>query len=299
MNKIRSNARAAARAGLGVAATPVVLVLVAAQSAVVGPVFKNYTVIPNFIAGAARKLLGIKVSVNNKAAAVVDDKPVWYVANHISTLDPFVLGGTLNGSFVGKGDLLKLPIVAQALRSVNFIGVRRQAAYNAESRGMIVDNFNSGNNVIMFPEATPGDGKKVHMFHAGLITALFGDKNIGKNKKEARLQKDVVVQPVAIRVKEVEGKKALNSNRVSEAFTMAHEHGLFNQLWKRLKVKNITVEVTPLPPLSPDNFSDAKDLINHAAAEVASVINPGQTVFEKAKIPKRHLWRKGKKPSTP
>ena len=91
MGKIRSNVRAATRAGFGVASIPVILGLVGVQSTVAGPVFNNYTVIPNFIFSGMRRLLGIKVSLNPRAAPIVEGKPVWYVANHISTADPVVL----------------------------------------------------------------------------------------------------------------------------------------------------------------------------------------------------------------
>src|SRR5690606_35787115 len=101
-------------------------------------------------------------------SAPVEKQQTWYVANHISNADFLALGAKLDGTFAGKGDILKWPVVAQMARAIKYIGLRRSSEYNAESRAKLVKNFNDGQNAIMFPEGTTSDGSKVHLFRAAL-----------------------------------------------------------------------------------------------------------------------------------
>lgn len=303
MNKIKQYvdkgtrwARVARRLATGVAAVPLVLGAVAAQALVAGPVFKNYSTLPNLVIRMARRITGLKVVFNESAAPVVQGRPTWFVANHISTSDPFVLGDRLDGTFAGKGELLKSPVVAPIARAVKYIGLRRSKEFNPQSRGKIIRNFNEGSNLIMFPEATTTDGSSVKMFHAGLITALFGEKGVDEKGNEVKLEKDVVVQPLAIRVVDVDGQTAMNDPHVRGAYTREYGESPLHRVFERLSHKRITVEVTSLPPLNPADFSDAKELINKAALDVASIVNPGQTTFEKAVIPHHKKGHKNKKP---
>lgn len=285
IKKVRANLRAATRATIGIIVTPVAVGLTAVQGFVVGPLTGNYTVIPNFIYRGMGKLFGYKVQFNAASAPLVNDKSVWFVANHTSIADFIVLGGTLKGTFAGKGDILKWPVISHMARAVNYIGLRRSREYNPQSRAKIIKNFNAGFNTIMFPEGTTTDGKKISLFHAGLITLLFGEKGVDKENNEVALNKDVVIQPVAILVKEVDGQNAVGNDELRDLYAMYKEENTLKRIWKRMQIRNMTLELTAFPPLAPKDFEDAKQLINKAALDVASVINPGQTTFEKAVIP--------------
>lgn len=279
-------------AGL-VAVLPVAAGAVAAQMLVAGPVFKNYTFVPNLLVKVLRRLMGIKVVFNQAAAPVVRGRPTWFVSNHISTADPFAESDKLNGSFAGKGDFMKNPFVAKILRSVKYIGLRRSNEFNPQSRGKIIAHFNRGSNLIMYPEATTSDDGTIKMFHAGLITALFGEKGVDEAGNDVKLTQDVVVQPVAIRVVKVDRKNAIGNVEMARAYTQEFGDGLLRGIYNRL-AHNVTVEVTTLPPLHPSDFADARELINHAAQDVANIVNPGQTTFEKAVIPHKNKKHKNK-----
>ncbi len=285
MKEINGNIRATRRTALGIAAIPVFLGLAALQGLVARPIFKNNTAIPNLLYRMTRRLMGIKVVFNEASAPLVKDKPTWFVTNHTYGADYIPLGGLLNGPFIGKSDMMKIPVVGQVALALNFIGIHRSKEFNALSRAKIIKNFNAGHNAIMFPEGTVGDGKKIFMFHAGLITLLFGEKGVDKKDKEVFLEKEVVVQPVAMRLMKVDGKDATASDELKNAYRMNNQKNPLKVLWNKLKFKNVVFEMTAFEPLNPANFKDAKDLINQAAVDVASVVNPGQTTFEKAKIP--------------
>lgn len=283
-SKVFGHLRATRRLILALLAVPALLGLVALQALIAKPLFKNNTALPKAFSKIVRKLVGIKVVFNKNAAPIVNDKPVWFVANHLTTIDPFVLSGNIEGTFIGKGEIMKWPVAAQVVRAANMIPVRRDPAFNPKARGQIIANFNKGHNTIMFPEGTTSPTREVNLFRAGLLTLLYGEKAVDKKDRPVALQEDVVVQPVAIRVLEVEGKCAIKNDDLRDAYTMGTRQGI-TSIWKRLMVKNITVELTPLEPLAPKSFDNAVELVNQAALEVASVVNPGQTEFEKAKIP--------------
>ncbi|MBU6475830.1 MAG: 1-acyl-sn-glycerol-3-phosphate acyltransferase [Alphaproteobacteria bacterium] len=281
------NLRALTRTVMGMAFIPVVAVLAALQGLVVGPLTRNDTLIPGLIYSGLRRIFGYKVVFNKASAPVVKNKPVWFLANHMSGTDFITAGSVLNGSFIGKGELLKRPGVAQIARAMKFIGIERKSAFNAQARGKIAKNFNAGYNTIMFPEATTTDGNEVKLFHAGLLTLLFGAASVDEKNRAVPLEKDVVIQPVAIQVKSVNGRDAAEDRSLRDFYRMNNGGKTLSNVWKSLQVKNITLEVTAFAPLDPRDFKSAEDLANAAALSVASVVNPGQTTFRKAVIPGR------------
>jgi 1-acyl-sn-glycerol-3-phosphate acyltransferase len=291
MKKIRDFSRALARAVLGIAAAPVVVGAIAAQRMAVGPVFGDYTTVMRILSGKiSRRLFGMKVVVNESLAPLVRDRPVWFVANHVTGADGFAVGSTLKGSLVGRAEVLRLPFVRMFAKAFRMIGVHRANEHNARARGDIIKNFNSGFNAVMFPEAHVNKGNDLYMFHAGLFTPLFGEKGVDGKGKEVSLQKEVVVQPVAIGVRDVNGVKATPANDLlRKAYGMRSEGNTLKRIWKRMMIKSITIELTALPPLKPADFRDAKELINRAAQDIANVVNPGQTVFRKARFKKSSL----------
>jgi 1-acyl-sn-glycerol-3-phosphate acyltransferase len=290
LQKLRDNTRATLRAAIGIAAFVPVLAATAFQGFIVSKVSHN-TTIPNMIYKGLGKLLGVKVAFNKASAPIEKNKRTWFVANHQSIIDFVVLGSTLDATFAGKGDILKWPVIAQMARAVKYIGLRRTADKNPESRAKIIKNFNEGHNTIMFPEGTTTPTKKMALFRAPLITLLFGDKGVDKEKKEVTLDKEVVLQPVAIKVMSVNGQDATNNEQLHDCYGMYNEDKTLKRIWRRLKIKEIRVELTAFEPLKPADFQtgdpveSARAMANKAALEIASVVNPGQTTFEKAAIP--------------
>jgi 1-acyl-sn-glycerol-3-phosphate acyltransferase len=279
------NLRALRRTVAGFAFLPVMLGLAALQGFIVGPLTKNYNAIPNMIYRTLRKIIGLKVEFNASSAPPVKDKPVWFVANHMSIADFAVLGGTLNGTFAGKGDVLKWPVIRQLAQAVKYIGLRRSSEFNPESRAKIIHNFNAGQNTIMFPEGTTTDGKQVGLFRAALPSLLYGELAVDAQGNRPALRQQVVVQPVAIRVKSVNGQDAFGKDGLRNLYSMAEDDNTLRRIWRRMQLKQVVLEVTVFPPLNPADHADAKALMNKAALDIASIVNPGQTTFEKAKIP--------------
>jgi 1-acyl-sn-glycerol-3-phosphate acyltransferase len=290
------DARAARRAGEALVAAPVIGALVVAQDKFVGPVLHNDTVIPRLFAKTMCHILGYKVVFNKASAPIVKEKgtQVLFTPNHQSDADPLVIRSVIDAAFVGKAELMDVPVVRDILRIGHFIPVCRKSEFNAESRGRIVENLNAGRNVLMFPEGTTSATRWVKQFRAALPKFIYGGedgKAVDDQGQSIALEKNVVIQPVAIVVKSINGHTAgtgqsdAENQKVRDLYNkMGGGHGRFGKIMKLLQTKAI-VEVTVFPALKPDAFPDAEKLLTQAALNVASVFHPGQTEFRQSKLP--------------
>lgn len=284
----RGKIRAAGRIGAAVLLLPILAALTFTQIFVVGPIFKNKTKIPNLVYSVLRKLCGYKVVFNKASQPIVKNKPVWFISNHIAEADFLPFGGKISGIFIGKGEVLKWPIISIFARAVDFIGLRRASKYNPQSKAKIIKNFNQGNSAIMFPEGTTTSGRELRMFRASLFSILYGGTGIDKMGEKHKLKKEVIVQPVALRVLSVGGKNALCSDELYDIYGMRFpdKAGYLKSIWRILQIKNTTLELTILPPLNPKDFPDEKALVNRAAVEIVRCVNPSQKKFKRYAIPK-------------
>lgn len=91
--------RLAALAGL----LATMAVLTPVQALIAGPVFKNYSAIPDFFYTNLCRIFGVKVRFNAASAPIETTRQSWTVANHMSLADFAVLGSALKGTFAGKG----------------------------------------------------------------------------------------------------------------------------------------------------------------------------------------------------
>ncbi len=290
-NMIR-NLRAFRRSLIGLAVLPVLVASTALQGFIVGPVFNNHTVLPNFSYNTLRRLFGIKVAFSKASAPLEQSRATWFVANHMSIADFIVLGSALKGTFAGKGDLLRWPGVAQMARAVKYIGIRRVnkddpnfETYHRQTIGKIMKNFNEGHNTIMFPEGTTTDGSQVALFRAGLISLLYGNDGLDKEGDPVRLEREVVVQPIAIKVTEVEGKSIDSREDLRHFYSHYNTENTLKRIWTRLATRNLTIELTAFPPMAPKDYKDQFELINKAGDQIRSVVAPGQTEIRPASIP--------------
>ncbi len=280
------NVRASLRflGGLGILAGFVVLAPI--HAFIIKPIAKKNNFVPSLFYNSIKKLLGYKIEFNKSSTPIDKTKQTWFIANHLSMADFIPLGSKLNATFIGKGEILKWPVVGALAKSANYIGLRRSRQHNPESRAKIITNFNEGSNAIMFPEGTTTKGGEVSMFRAALLKTLFGETGLDKKEAEVSLKKDIFVQPVAIKVKSINGQEnAHMDDNLRDMYAMYDEHNHLKRVWKRMQIKETVLELTTLPILNPKDFNTAEDLANHAAQQVADVINPGQTEFKPARIP--------------
>jgi len=278
-------------------ALPAVVGLVALQATVIGPLFRNRTFVTKLVSKMACALLGLKVVFNKKSAPLGKGKPTVNMYNHLSFLDPIVVGSAVDGLFVGKGELLKNKLLAGLLNLVGFIGVRRKREFNPQSNGKIIEQLNRGESINYYPQGTVVPKPEVTQFHAGLLEPFYGGEAINKRGEPIALKRDVATQAFALNVVRVgkhrRGAKTTDNNKLFAAYgDPAPGKGMWSKIWECMKI-NQTIEITAFPVKEPEAYDNARDLANQAALDVASIINPLQAeairqnkaTFPKAKIP--------------
>lgn len=246
-----------------------------------------------------KNIMSLNVELNETQAKLETKRPAWYLANHTSYGDIVVMGASIRGVFSGKGEILTWPLVRYVARAANYIGLRRHRKYNPQSRAKLINNFNAGNNAVTFPEATiPGPepdrgvvtGDEVYMFHAGLLSIVFNeageDKKGNRVELDAEIAKNLCVQGMAIKVKEVDGQEGAHENRdLRQVYTGHNKGNMLTQLWQLLGTKEMTVELTPLPIVQAKDFPDHFTLANEVQRRIASIVSPDQEIVYPALLP--------------
>jgi len=118
---------------------------------------------------------GIRVEsrVHPAATALSQCPPgTFFVANHLSWLDIFVIDAQCPASFVAKAEIADWPLVGTLVARTGNLFIergKRHAVHRMIER--IVQGLGEGARVAVFPEGTTSDGRRLLPFHANLIEA--------------------------------------------------------------------------------------------------------------------------------
>jgi 1-acyl-sn-glycerol-3-phosphate acyltransferase len=134
-------------------------------------------------------LLGVRV---RRYGAPSGQRPQLVVANHVSWLDVFVLGALRPTEFLAKTELgppgiLRTIVALQGIVFVNRSRPRQIPQVNAE----MARHMRAGAALVLFAEATTGDGNRLLPFRSSHFEALRGA--IGESGAAPRV---AIVQPV-------------------------------------------------------------------------------------------------------
>ena len=195
------------------------------------------------------RLLGLKVIVRGEQTAT---RPRLIVSNHISYFDIIALGATINGEFVAKAELAGWPFFGTLgkIARVVFIDRKRQATLSA--RDQIQDRLDAGATLIMFPEATSGDGNRMKPFKSALFTVAERQGSAGK---------PVTIQPVSIAYTRLNGLPMGVGWRPYVAWY--GDMDLMPHLRRLLQLGTITCEIIFHPPVTAGDFAGRKALAAH------------------------------------
>ena len=139
----------------------------------------------------AIKIFGIKVNIFGKATK----KNVLFISNHISYLDIFVLGSSINAIFIAKSEIRDWPLINNLAAIGKTIFVERTNKNTVLSQMKIIEeNMIDGFNVILFPEGTSSDGSKVLDFKSSLFEIV-----------NAKGLANYHVQPISISYSKLDG----------------------------------------------------------------------------------------------
>jgi len=248
---IRSETRAIVRLSaylaLTLALAPVQLIAVALR-------LRFAERLPRIYHRLCARVLGIRIVVRGRR---VRERPVLFAANHVSYLDITALGAVVTGCFIAKAEVAGWPffgVLAKLQRTV-FIARKRTAV--AKHGDDIADRLDAGDNLILFPEGTSGDGTRVLPFKS----ALFA---VAERRPDG---KPLTVQPVSIAYTRLNGVPLGRGLR--PFFAWYGDMDLAPHLWTVAALGKLTVVIEFHPPLTLDEAGSRKALAGAARERVA------------------------------
>ena len=177
---------------------------------------------------------------------------VLLVSNHVSWLDICVLATVERTRFVAKSEVAAWPIVGPVAARVGTFFIVRGSFRDAKRvKDAIAAALGAGGRVAAFPEGTTTDGSRVGRFYP----ALF----------QAALDAGAVVQPVAVRYVDEDGR------RVDDA-AFIDEMSFGQSLWQISRRSLIRAELTFGSPLA---GSTRRELATEACAFVRQALGLG------------------------
>ena len=119
-------------------------------------------------------ILGVRVNVYGSPAKV---KPLFFVGNHISYLDIIILGSLFPICFIAKAEIRKWFLFGFLAKLQNSIFINRKNTKILEAIKKINKNIGKSFAIVLFPEGTTSNGKKVLNFRSSLFS-IFEQDNL-------------------------------------------------------------------------------------------------------------------------
>ncbi len=116
------------------------------------------------------RVLGLRVSQEGAPM----DRPGVLVANHASWLDILVLNAPAPVYFVAKAEVAGWPGIGLLARATGTVFVARERREAAAQAALLRARLAAGHRLLIFPEGTSSDGRRVLPFKATLFAALQG-----------------------------------------------------------------------------------------------------------------------------
>jgi len=207
--------------------------------------YKVYRFFYKFLA----HLLRLRISVSGKPTTSV---PTIFVSNHVSYMDILVLGSVLPGYFVSKAEVAKWPVIGWLGRFNGTVYINRKTTEATNHLEVLENALEGGKNLILFPEGTTSDGKRVLPFKSSLFKLAEDNK--------------ITVQPITITYTHINGLPIQTNERTKVAWIGEAE---FAPHFKELiSMGIIRVKVTIHDPIT--EFTNRKDLALKAHSAVES-----------------------------
>ena len=200
------------------------------------------------------RILGFSVDVRGQA---VDGHPRLFVANHVSYLDIMILGAQLPGSFVAKAEVKAWPLFGWLARLQETVFVERRARHSAGQRDEIARRLQAGDDLILFPEGTSGNGERVLPFKSALF-AVASDWGATH---------PLHVQPVSIAYTKLDGLPM--GRYLRPFFAWYGDMEMAGHLWQALALGRVTAQVEFHRAVFAADFASRKELAAFCQREAA------------------------------
>lgn len=200
------------------------------------------------------RLLGIRIERRGQPSTV---HPTLYVANHVSYLDIEVLGALLEVSFVAKAEVATWPFFSWLAKLQETVFVERRVRQSAQHRDAMGQRLEAGDDLVLFPEGTSGDGNTVLPFKSALFS-------VAERRPRGR---PLTVQPVSIAYTRLDGLPL--GRYLRPFFAWYGDMELGPHLWHAISLGRVTVVVEFHEPVDLDRFGSRKALCDYCCEVVS------------------------------
>lgn len=192
--------------------------------------------LPRYIQAFCRKMansFGIKVV---EVEPVPQNHGLW-VSNHVSWMDIPVVGTVSPAFFLSKAEIGEWPVFGKLAYAAGTVFIKRGSGDTDSVAHQIADFLKGGSSVMIFPEATTTDGKKIKRIHGSLL--------------QSAIDTNVPVQPIVLAYVNKDGT-------LSEELPYYGKLTMKDSLKKVLDSRNVTAYVLPLESLNPEGQSKSQ-----------------------------------------
>ena len=183
------------------------------------------------------RILGIRIK---RGGELVGERDSFTVCNHISYLDILVIGSVRPSVFLAKHEVRSWPIAGWMANLAGTVFINRESMKNAiHAMEVMEDRIDSGVNVVMFPEGTTSDGKRINPFKSSLFNLPAG--------------RNFTVSPVSIRYTGINGKYVTHD--MLDTIAWYGEMRLVPHFWDLLGLRSIEAALHFNPVIEPVGHS--------------------------------------------
>lgn len=209
-------------------------------------------------------VFGLEVRVIGKSLPT--NKPVMFIANHVSYLDILVMGSKIEASFVAKNDVAKMV-------GIGYISSMQQTAYISRDskdalreKNSLQSYLKAGKGIILFPEGTTDDGITVLPFKSSLF-ALALEHHLTDGQ--------LLIQPFSLRILPKPGP---NGQRDADLYAWPYfdDTPLPTHLMKFARGNGCILEIVFHEPVDPKLYDDRKTLCRTVQTMVTDGHRTGQ-----------------------
>ena len=211
--------------------------------------------LPIWYHGKCCQILGFRVEVRGPRSTA---HPTLYVCNHVSYLDIMILGSLIKGSFVAKSEVARWPLFGWLARLQRSVFIERRGLKAARHRDALNQRLEDGDDLILFPEGTSGDGNQVLPFKSALFSVA----------ERRPHDMPLLVQPVSIAYTRLDGVPM--GRYLRPLFAGYGDMEMGGHLWHVAGLGWATVVVEFHPPSTIEDYGSRKMLSDYCQGRVTA-----------------------------
>jgi len=156
------------------------------------------------------------------------DKPMLWVANHLSWSDIPLLGMLQPMTFLAKAEIRHWPVIGWLTAEAGTRFIQRGGGDSTSLSQHLGQELEQGRSLLIFPEGTTTDGTSLRLFHSRLLACA--------------IETGTPVQPVAIRY--------MRDGVIDPIAPFIGDDDLLSHLFRLMAADTAVVEIQLLPPIS-------------------------------------------------